>query len=101
MTPTDGTEVQVLADLMKLALHIITAAAFGIPFKWTSSAPWPNHQLSFYQSLVTLLDRLFSILSIPNFIFQLPIHSIRKSKNAYGKFGQYLTDIITREGKVI
>ncbi|PRP83543.1 cytochrome P450 [Planoprotostelium fungivorum] len=94
----DGTEVQVLADTMKLALHIITAAAFGIPFKWTdSSAPWPNHQLSFYQSLVTLLDRLFSILLIPNFIFQLPIDSIRKSKNAYDEFGQYLTDIITRE----
>ncbi|PRP81004.1 putative P450 monooxygenase [Planoprotostelium fungivorum] len=98
LTSTDGTEVQVLADTMKLALHIITAAAFGIPFKWTdSSAPWPNHQLSFYQSLVTLLDRLFSILLIPNFIFQLPINSIRKSKNAYDEFGQYLTDIVTRE----
>ncbi|PRP78081.1 hypothetical protein PROFUN_13890 [Planoprotostelium fungivorum] len=76
--------------VMKLALHIITAAAFGIPFKRTSSAPWPidslqlmtsshlplDHQLSFYQSLVTLSDRLFSISSIPNFIFQLPIHSL-------------------------
>jgi len=81
-----------------LALHIISAAGFGVSFNWNDSAsPWPNHKLSFYNALSTVLERLFLILLTPNVVLNLPFGVLKESQEARSEFGQYLLDLMERE----
>jgi len=95
-----GAVVDAHREMMKLALHIISAAGFGVTFDWNdSSAPWEGRTMSFYGALASLLDHLLPIILLPAMLLNLPIPYIKKSNDAYVEFGNYLKDLLEKERK--
>lgn len=86
---------------MKIALHVITGAAFGVPFSWDSSSDeiTPNHKLSFLDSINELLHHLFALLLLPRSVLKLPIKYLRETMDAYHEFGRYIRELLEREKK--
>ena len=86
---------------MKIALHVITGAAYGVPFSWDSSSEEipANHKLSFVGSINELLHHLFALLLIPRPFLRLPIKYFCETLDAYHEFGKYIRELLEREMK--
>lgn len=86
---------RVRKDTMKIALHVITAAGYGYPFEWESSADVPpGHQMSFRDSIHVTLDNLVTLIAVPRWLLKLPIENFRRTELAYNEFGKYLRSLI-------
>jgi len=87
---------------MKLSLHVISGAGFGVPFTWESSSEeiWPGHKLSFRKSVETVLQHLGAIVLIPKRLWKLPIQYLRDTEEGYEEFGLYMRDLLDRERKL-
>ena len=85
---------------MKLALHVIAGAGFGVPFSWDVSTDdiWPNHTISFREAVSSTLSHLITIMLTPKpLLNNLPFATIRESRIAYYEFGRYMRDLLERE----
>jgi cytochrome P450 len=89
---------------MKLALHVITGAGFGVPFTWDSSSSdeiWPSHNLSFRSALDQTLHHLIPLMLLPRWVLRLPVEYLRVTRESYLEFGGYMRELLEREkGKV-
>jgi cytochrome P450 len=80
---------------MKIALHVITAAGYGYPFEWESSAEIPSgHQMSFRESIHITLDNLITHAALPRWLLKLPIRDFPRIAQAYEEFERYLRELI-------
>lgn len=84
---------------MKLALHVIFAAAYGYEFGWDSADEvWPGHQLGIKAAIRMIIDelRLFVVLPTP-LLRMLPFEYSRKVVQSYEETKQYFRELIQLE----
>ena len=105
-------------DVMRLALHIISFAGFGLRLLWpaqkvspdmdpdlarfSSRSPPPGHSMSFSESLELSLANIFLKLFIPRFLLKnLPFKATRVAYNATENFAQYIRELLDYKAKAI
>ena len=84
---------------MKLALHVIFAAAYGYEFDWDSAdETWMGHRMGIKAALRLIIDelRLFVILPTP-LLKILPFEYSRNVVQAYEETKQYFRELIQLE----
>lgn len=106
-------------DIMRLTLHVIGRAGFGVHMLWPheqketkessdlgGSSIWPGHKMSFYDSLNQLLHNIQWVLIVPDWLRpHTPWKTITKTDEAYKEYGVYMNEIYAqkkqdiREGK--
>lgn len=83
---------------MKLSLHVINGAGFGVPFTCESFEEiWPGHKLSFHKLIETVLQHLAAIVLVSRRVWKLPIQYLRDAEKGYEEFGRYMRDLLDRE----
>jgi cytochrome P450 len=109
----------VSADTMKLALHIIARAGFGVPVEWPGVKPDraegfdassmqsvvgtssktvpPGHRLSFQDALDKLLHNFILNMIFPNWALKYsPIPAMHGAYIAWLEWGQYQQELIAK-----
>src|SRR5271170_5649953 len=85
-------------QMLKLTLHVISGAGYGRSFDWNSSGEiYPGHQLSFIQSLRSLVDHIILLFIFPKWVFKLPMKRLQDSQIAFNEVGRYMEEIISEE----
>src|SRR5579859_5099542 len=87
---------------MKLALHVIAGAGFGVPFTWNSTSSdeiWPSHHQSFRSAIDNTLHHLLPLMFLPKWALGLPVPYLRVAKESYEEFGGYMRELLEREKK--
>jgi hypothetical protein len=78
-------------QMLKLTLHVISGAGYGRSFDWNSSGEIsPGHQLSFIQSLRSLVDRIILLFIFPRWVFKLPMKRLQDTQIAFNEVGKYM-----------
>ena len=84
-----------LIQTAKMAIHVISSAGFGKSFDWLSSDEIPpGHQLSYVQSLRSILESLLPLIIFPRWALNLPIKRLKETQLAYIEFGRYLQEMV-------
>ncbi|KAI4089947.1 MAG: hypothetical protein LQ344_005048 [Seirophora lacunosa] len=116
----------VATDCMRLSLHVISCAGFGVNLNWpgseddspqkalngstppmpekTSEDPQfgPDHNMSYTEALHTLLHSMVWILVLPTFLLKtLPFKRTKTAYNAYIEWGKYLHEIFNNKKNAI
>ncbi|KKA29027.1 hypothetical protein TD95_004046 [Thielaviopsis punctulata] len=98
-------------DTMRLTLHIISYVGFGVTLKWpgveskkstdpraekySSEEPMGDHTMTLLQSLASLLEYLFVVLLIPEWLSSiLPIKALKVAAEANKNYVQYMNEIL-------
>ena len=84
---------------MKLALHVIYAAAYGYEFDWDSTDEiWTGHQMGIKASIRLLIDELRMFVILPTPLLKiLPFEYSRKVVQSYDETKQYFRELIQLE----
>jgi cytochrome P450 len=83
---------------LKLSLHVISGAGYGRSFDWNSFGEIaPGHQLSFSQSLRSLVDNIILLFIFPRWVFKLPMKRLQHTQIAFDEVGRYMEEIISEE----
>src|SRR5271169_7045272 len=83
---------------MKLALHVISGAAYGRPFDWeASNRVEPGHILSYPDSLRSLVNHLIMLFVFPRWMLNLPFKTLQDTKLVYTEFESYLQGLVDAE----
>ena len=96
-TETDGYLVDTNNEMMKLALHVISSAAFGSKLDWEGDDKEvlkKNHKLSFKTTVEEVIEGLRLKILLPSIAYQLPFKSIQRLKLVFDEFESYLTELI-------
>ena len=90
-------------DTMRLSLHIISKAGFGMSLEWpsqeshdqkSSSTSKNGHKMAYREALGILLDHLLPIIIVPRALLRLvPIKTWNKASEAYNEWGQYMWEL--------
>jgi len=83
----------------KLALHVISGAAYGCPFEWEEIPEVPEgHQISFITAQRSVVDNFLPLVTIPRWLLRsLPFKWTRNLHLIYTEFGRYIKDFIEAE----
>jgi cytochrome P450 len=83
----------------KLALHVISGAAYGRPFQWEGISEVPEgHQMSFITAQRSVVDNTIPLVMVPRWLLRnLPFKTTRNLYLIYTEFGCYLRDFIEAE----
>jgi|SRR5277367_1670674 len=84
---------------MKLALHVIFAAAYGYEFDWDSTdETWKGHQMGIKAAIRLVIDELRMIVIIPAPLLKiLPFQYARDVVQSYDETKQYFRELIQLE----
>ncbi len=93
-----GALKSVASESMRLSLHVISRAGFGVTLKWphegsTEPVP-PGHKLSYKQALETLLSNIIVVMLTPGLILRnspLKLHKV--GQQAYTEWGAYMREM--------
>ncbi|KAL8710831.1 MAG: hypothetical protein Q9220_004634 [cf. Caloplaca sp. 1 TL-2023] len=122
-TESSPTLLTVAADCMKLSLHVISCAGFGVNLEWPGTEDGQNghlgnghlsrqpaekgpqephfkgdHSMSFPDALASLLHNMIWILILPMYLLKrLPFAGPKLSYNAYLEWGKYLHEIFNNK----
>ncbi|KAL2919019.1 hypothetical protein HK105_201289 [Polyrhizophydium stewartii] len=95
---TGGVVIDVTNDMMKLALHVISSAGFGLKIDWVESESElklpANHKMSFKTAIEEVINSLLLKLMLPKFVYSLPIKRIQHLKDCFEEFELYLREMI-------
>ncbi|KAL8978295.1 MAG: hypothetical protein Q9177_006439, partial [Variospora cf. flavescens] len=116
----------VAADAMRLSLHVISCAGFGVNLNWPSSegqspqkavsgsiSPMPenttkesqfgpDHNMSYTEALSTLLHSMVWILVLPMYLLKiLPLKGPKTAYSAYIEWGKYLRELLHNKKNAI
>ena len=92
-------------DAMRLSLHIISSAGFGVPMVWPGSdvdekkaAQEPKfvngHKMTYTDALGSLLHNIVPIIALPTSLLKiLPFELTRSSYQSYLEWGQYMREM--------
>ncbi|KAL8931609.1 MAG: hypothetical protein Q9216_007141, partial [Gyalolechia sp. 2 TL-2023] len=117
-TDSSPTVYTVAKDCMRLSLHVISCAGFGVHLNWpgheneegqttANGDPYPkaekgpkepefseNHAMSYTEALSTLLHSMVWILIFPRYLLRiLPFKGMQTAYNAYIEWGKYLDEL--------
>jgi len=84
---------------MKLALHVIFAAAYGYEFDWDSiDERWTGHQMGIKAAIRLLIDELRMFVVLPTPLLKiLPFEYARNVVQSYDETKQYFRELIQLE----
>ena len=90
-SPKPGYLVDVSADMMKLALHVISAAGFGKYIDWDADEGYEGkkatipagHRLSFVDALQHSVENINLKLIVPKWAYNLPIKKLAETQVAF------------------
>ncbi|KAF2195625.1 cytochrome P450 [Zopfia rhizophila CBS 207.26] len=93
-------------DTRVVALHVLSAAGFGISHDFHGGArkPAEGYQMSHIESLMTVLNHLIMIIAFPwnlKFLNLLLPEKIRRIGTAVREFRRYMDDMITNERRAM
>jgi cytochrome P450 len=93
-----GTVWSVASETMRLALHIISRAGFGVRLHWpheNSVEDIPEgHTMSYKESLETLLHRMIAVIITPRWLLRNSPLKVHKAANeALNEWGQYMREM--------
>ena len=92
-------------DAMRLSLHIISKAGFGVSMKWPESPKKimkeqdtvhleNGHTMTYTEALGTLLHNLFFVILIPRLLLKhLPLRMTKLAYTSFTEWGQYMREI--------
>jgi len=83
----------------RLALNIISGAAYGDPVEWQGSNAIPDgHHLSFLTAQRLVVDNLIPLMLLPKWLLRyLPLDSAQEIYLGYTEFGTYMKELIASE----
>jgi cytochrome P450 len=98
------------ADAMRLSLHVISRAGFGVRLKWpheenassdsekdgeiSSAKVPPGHTLAYKDALGTLLENIIWVFLFPRWLLQnSPLKMHKMAYNAYIEWGKYMNEM--------
>lgn len=93
-----GTTWNVAAEAMRLSLHVISRAGFGVELSWPheqKEAPIPEgHTMSYKDALETLLSNILWMIILPRWILRYsPLQAHKKTYQAFVEWGQYMREL--------
>lgn len=96
---TGSTLVPSVVSLtMKLALHVILSAGFGVATGWQSvESVQGGHKMSFRDGIDTLLHNLLPIILFPGWLLNIPIPRLRVARNSYAEVDRYMQELLQEE----
>ncbi|KAK6098222.1 hypothetical protein MT418_002270 [Batrachochytrium dendrobatidis] len=90
--------VNVSNDMMKLALHVISGAGFGMRLDWVTSESDQTldhgHTMSYKTAVHSMMAGLPLKIILPKFAYLLPIERVQNVKRSFDEFGLYLSEVI-------
>ncbi|KAK6334029.1 hypothetical protein TWF696_002537 [Orbilia brochopaga] len=100
----------VLNDTMRLSLHVISGAGFGVPLQWPgttedadiirplSSGSSHRHSLSFKDALAGLLHNLMIVLVFPKWLLRnAPFQWARNAAQAAAEYEAYMDELFAEK----
>ncbi|KAL9103296.1 MAG: hypothetical protein Q9163_001638 [Psora crenata] len=97
-------------DAMRLSLHIISQAGFGVRLSWPgaegeqgkadgeSSSPGDGHSMSYTEALSSVLHNIIPLIIIPQLLLKhLPFNMTRQAYSSYTEWGRYMTEMFERK----
>ncbi|KAK3109673.1 hypothetical protein LTR53_016814 [Teratosphaeriaceae sp. CCFEE 6253] len=96
---TSGPVWDVAAQAMRLSLHVISKAGFGVRLPWPheqadEEAIPAGHTLSYKDALSTLLENIIVVMLTPTWMLAHSPLKIHKTANeAFLEWGQYMKDL--------
>ena len=95
-------------DAMRLSLHIISRAGFGVALSWpgaedtktkakattASEVLGEGHVMSYIEALGTLLHNIISVIAVPRFLLKnLPFKATKQAYTSYVEWGKYMKEM--------
>ena len=90
-------------DAMRLSLHIISRAGFGVGLVWPGSEDESEkevskqkdgHTMTYTEALGTLLENIVPIMVTPKFLLsKLPFEATEMAHQAYNEWGRYMWEM--------
>ncbi|KAL8670520.1 MAG: hypothetical protein Q9168_004954, partial [Polycauliona sp. 1 TL-2023] len=122
-TQSSASIYSVANDCMRLSLHVISCAGFGVNLDWPSAKdegnqalanghdrssdpdtePRPSeisgdHKMSYVDALQTLLHNMIWILILPLSLLKwIPISSVQRSYTSYTEWGKHLRELFAQK----
>ncbi|KAJ6263391.1 hypothetical protein Dda_1954 [Drechslerella dactyloides] len=100
----------VLGDTMRLSLHVISGAGFGVPLQWPGTAEdaeiihpvgsnsLNRHSLSFKDALAGLLHNLWLVLIFPKWLLRnAPFRWAKKAAQAAVEYETYMDELFAEK----
>lgn len=78
-------EIDITKNMMNVALHIISSAAFGKQLDWVEDATkiQDGHKRTFKQNLQFVVHELINYIGTPKFLFYLPIPKLKELESNF------------------
>lgn len=97
-TKDSGTVWNVATEAMRLSLHVISQAGFGVRLHWPHEGKETiiprGHKLSYKDALETLLHNLIPIILTPRWMLSRSPLKVHKTANlAYNEWGMYMREL--------
>ncbi|KAI8808385.1 cytochrome P450 [Cladochytrium replicatum] len=94
---TDETEVDVHNVMFRVALSVISDAAFGVQFDFHGEGYVPTgYTYSFQASLEVLALHLVEYIVYPKWVLKLPFQYLRKIDVGFADFYRHMRDLVSR-----
>eukprot|EP00158_Paraphelidium_tribonemae_P007389 Partr_v1_DN28228_c2_g1_i2_m75690 putative cytochrome P450 len=88
--------VDVAADMVKFALHVISSAGFGRQTNWDQVDEVPaGHTMSYHEALDTVSAKLIVRFVVPRWAYLLPVPMFRHVDTAFKEFRSYMQEMVT------
>jgi cytochrome P450 len=82
-------------ETTKLALNVVSGAAYGRPSAWNELEEVPvGHVLSYVDSIRSVVDHLILYFVFPRAFLHIPLPLFKEAKLAYDEFGGYLHGLL-------
>jgi len=93
-------------DAMRLSLHVISRAGFGVQLEWpheeTHQAIPNGHTLSYKAAIETLLHKLFVVMLTPRWLLRnSPLQFHKTAYEALTEWGKYMREIYDAKRKEV
>ncbi|KAI9718144.1 MAG: hypothetical protein M1828_006842 [Chrysothrix sp. TS-e1954] len=95
-----ATIPNIAGDTMRLSLHVISRAGFGVRLHWPHEEEEgsvklpPNHTMTYGDALGTLLEHLITVMLIPQAILAWsPFKFQRTAHEAFVEWGKYMREL--------
>ncbi|KAF2724239.1 cytochrome P450 monooxygenase-like protein [Polychaeton citri CBS 116435] len=95
---TTGALKDVAAQAMRLSLHVISRAGFGVRLAWPheegDEKPSPGHTLTYKDALSGLLDNIITVMLTPRWLLEnSPFELHKVAWESFREWGQYMREM--------
>ncbi|KXT00831.1 hypothetical protein AC579_8014 [Pseudocercospora musae] len=101
-----GTIWNVATEAMRLSLHVISRAGFGVKLYWpheqSVTAIPQGHAMTYKDALETLLHSLIPLMLLPRWLMKwLPFEGLRRAEQSLTEWGQYMREMYEEKRKEV